>query len=151
MAPEPRVILVVEDEPTDVMLLRRAFSRTGTRSQLYSVSDGDLAVAYLAGEGVYADRVQHPMPDLVLLDLKLPRRSGFEVLAWVRRHARLGSLPAIMLTSSRERIDVDKAYALGANSYFAKPVSFDELVELVRVFERYWIQLSELPSLNSAT
>lgn len=148
MLSEPRVILVVEDEPSDVMLLRRAFSRTGTRSQILSVGDGDLAVAYLAGEGVYADRAQHPMPDLVLLDLKLPRRSGFEVLDWVRHHALLGSLPAIMLTSSRERIDVDKAYALGANSYFAKPGTFDELVELVRVFERYWMQLSELPRLR---
>jgi CheY-like chemotaxis protein len=151
MQSEPRVILVVEDEPSDVMLLRRAFSRTGTRSQILSVGDGDLAVAYLAGEGVYADRGQHPIPDLVLLDLKLPRRSGFEVLDWVRHHTLFGSLPAIMLTSSRERVDVEKAYALGANSYFAKPGTFDELVELVRVFERYWLQLSELPALRPGT
>ena len=145
---EPGVILVVEDEPTDLLLLQRAFTRTGTRSQLRSVGDGDLAVAYLAGEGVYADRDRHPLPSLVLLDLKLPRRSGFEVLDWVRNNDQLGSLPTIMLTSSRERSDVDKAYALGANSYFAKPGTFDELVELVQVFERYWLQWSELPELG---
>jgi CheY-like chemotaxis protein len=147
MSSEPGVILVVEDEPTDLLLLQRAFTRTGTRSQIRSVPDGDLAVAYLAGEGVYADRERHPLPNLMLLDLKLPRRSGFEVLDWVRHNDRLGSLPTIMLTSSRERVDVDKAYALGANSYFAKPGSFDELVELVQAFERYWLQLSELPQL----
>jgi len=148
MASEPGVILVVEDEPTDLMLLQRAFTRTGTRSQIRSVADGDLAVAYLAGDGVYADRTQHPLPNLMLLDLKLPRRSGFEVLAWVRHNDQLGSLPTIMLTSSREPSDVDKAYALGANSYVAKPGSFDELVELVQVFERYWLQWSELPALR---
>jgi CheY-like chemotaxis protein len=141
------VILLVEDQETDVMLLQRAFANVGAQSLLRSVADGDAAIAYLSGEGIYADRHRHPLPDLVLLDLKLPRRSGFEVLDWVRKHSALHRLPTVMLTSSREAADINQAYDLGANSYLAKPVAFDDLLELARVVNRYWGEWSERPEL----
>jgi CheY-like chemotaxis protein len=142
---KPAVILVVEDNQTDVLLLRRAFTKTGVDSAVHTVGDGDEAVAYLAGQGAYADRDAHPFPDIVLLDLKLPKRTGLEVLDWLRSQASLKRVPAIMLTSSRDHGDVNRAYDLGANSYLVKPVSFDDLVEMVRAVNGYWAGWNEAP------
>lgn len=145
MSTRSAVILVVEDDANDVLLLRRAFAKTGIDSVVHTVADGDAAVAYLSGDGAYADRDAHPFPDIVLLDLKLPRRSGLEVLDWLRGQESLKRLPAIMLTSSRDHGDVNRAYDLGANSYLVKPVSFDELTELVKVVNGYWAGWNEAP------
>ncbi|MGH7590384.1 MAG: response regulator, partial [Gemmatimonadales bacterium] len=125
------VILLVEDDANDVLLIRRAFAKAGAAGAIHSVSDGDAAVAYLQGEAPYADRTRHPLPDLVLLDIKLPRRSGLDVLQWMRAQIPLQRLPTVMLTSSRDGGDVNRAYDLGANSYLVKPVSFDSLQELI--------------------
>lgn len=113
------------------------------------VRDGEEAVAYLAGDGVYGDRRAHPLPVLVLLDLKLPRRSGFEVLEWIRRHPMLRRLPVVVLTSSRETEDIDRAYSLGASSYIAKPVAHEGLLECVKTLTLYWFMLNERPSVPS--
>jgi CheY-like chemotaxis protein len=129
-----QVILLVEDDSNDVLLLQRAFRRAGLNHALQVVSDGDQAVSYLAGDGDYSDRTKHPLPALILLDLKLPRRSGLEVLEWLRgQPAEIKALPVIVLTSSRLSEDVDRAYGLGANSYMAKPSgNYDGLAEMVK-------------------
>ena len=138
-------ILLVEDNPDDVLLIRRAFKKAGLPHALQIATHGEEAVDYLAGGGSYADRDKHPFPALVLLDLQLPRRSGHEVLEWLRGQEVLRRLPVIVLTSSREPSDINRAYDLGANSYLVKPVSFEALLEMVRVLERFWIALTERP------
>jgi len=112
---------------------------------VFRVGDGDAAVAYLAGTGEYTDRARYPWPNAVLLDLKLPRRSGLEVLGWARQEAGLTHLPIIVFTSSREATDLKQAYALGANSYLVKPVDFGSLLDLVRSFEDYWMTWNTTP------
>jgi CheY-like chemotaxis protein len=144
------IILLVEDQPTDVLLLRRAFSRANAATVLQTVEDGDAAVAYLSGEGEYADRRKHPFPHLLLLDLKLPRRSGLEVLDWVRQHAEFHRLPAVMLTSSSEIDDVNQAYDLGVNSYLSKPTAFEDLIRLVQTIDDYWVRWNLCPTTGTA-
>jgi CheY-like chemotaxis protein len=145
-----QVILLVEDDPNDVLLIRRAFTKARILNQIETVSDGDQAVAYLNGDGPFADRNAHPLPVLVLLDLKLPRRSGLEVLEWVRAQEGLKRLPIVVLTSSKEAVDVNRAYDLGANSYLVKPVGFDTLLELVKSLEVYWLILNQKPDVPAA-
>jgi CheY-like chemotaxis protein len=145
---ESRTVLLVEDDPNDVLLTQRAFHKLPARAPLQVVGDGDQALAYLAGAGEYADRESHPLPDLLLLDLKLPRRSGFEVLEWLRGQPGLRRLPVVVLTGSRESPDVDRALDLGANSYLLKPVGFDALLEIVRLLDLYWLTLNERPNLR---
>ncbi len=145
-----QVILVVEDDPNDVLLIQRAFKKANILNPLKTVSNGDEAVAYLGGEGEYAGVEESPSPVLVLLDLKLPRRSGLEVLAWIRAQERLRRLPVVVLTSSRETSDINKAYDLGANSYLVKPVGFDSLLDLVKSLELYWLILNQRPEIPAA-
>ena len=145
MASNSSTILLVEDDENDVLLIRRAFQKAGIESAMRRVGDGDAAVAYLSGAGEYADRARYPRPLAVLLDLKLPRRSGLEVLAWARKEAGLTHLPIIVLTSSRESADLEQAYALGANSYLVKPVEFERLSDLVRLFDQYWMTWNATP------
>ena len=109
------------------------------------VDDGDKAVAYLSGQGPYADWDQYPLPVLLLLDLKLPRRSGLEILEWLCRQEGLKRLPVVVLTSSKESADVNRAYDLGANSYLVKPVDFDPLLEMVKTLGLYWVVMNEKP------
>jgi CheY-like chemotaxis protein len=139
-------ILLVEDNEDDILFVRRAFRHAKLSNPLHVAEDGDAAVAYLAGEGEFADRARHPLPTLILLDLKLPRRSGLEVLQWLRAQPGLGRTPVVMLTSSRQGADVNRAYDLGANGYLVKPVDFDGLLEMVRTIGVYWMVMSELPS-----
>ena len=138
-------ILVVEDNADDVLLIQRAFDKAKLANPLHFVTDGDKAVQYLSGTGPYADRSSHPLPTMMLLDLKLPRRSGFEVLEWVRSQSALKVLPVVVLTSSKEDADVRRAYALGANTYLAKPVALDGLIEMVRTLGMYWFLTAERP------
>ena len=143
-------ILLVEDNPDDVVLIRRAFQKAGIGNPIVDLDHGDDAVAYLDGTGTYSDRHRYPLPALMLLDLKLPRRSGLEVLAWVRQHEGLKRLPVVVLTSSRDEGDINQAYDLGANSYLVKPVAFDDLLRLVRSVEGYWLMLNERPDVTAA-
>src|SRR5205085_9985879 len=108
------------------------------------VADGDEAVTYLLGQGRYADRRAHPLPGLVLLDLKLPRRSGLEVLGWIRQQAGLRRLSVVVFTSSTETSDIDRAYDLGANSYLVKPVDSESLSDVVRSLCGYWLTLNKM-------
>lgn len=139
-----RPVLLVEDNPNDVLLIRRAFKKAGVENPLVVVSDGEQAIRYLAGEGEYADRDRHPPPAVVLLDLKLPRLSGHEVLAWAKAQPVLRRIPIVVLTSSAEQADVHRSYDTGANSYLVKPVQFDDLLRLVDLLRHYWVGANEV-------
>jgi CheY-like chemotaxis protein len=142
-------ILLVEDDPNDILLTQRAFRKANlTNASLQVVTDGDTAVAYLSGAGEYADRDRYPLPVVVLLDLKLPRRSGHEILAWLRQQPELKRLLVVVLTSSNQRSDVDQAYDLGANSYLVKPIGLAALVEVVQALNLYWLLLNEKPEIR---
>lgn len=124
-------ILSVEDDPSDRELLSYAFKSLGARATLRFAVDGLEAVEYLSGAGRYSDRTLYPEPDVVLLDLKLPRRSGFEVLEWMRAQQRYKPTPVFIMTSSAELKDIDRCYALGATSYLVKTPDLDELERAV--------------------
>ena len=138
-------VLHVEDEPTDRMIVSAAFKKAAPNVLLKAVTDGEQAIAYLSGQGAYGNRELHPMPLLVLLDIKLPRKSGLEVLEWIRKQEDLKSLPVLMLTSSSESNDLDRAYALGANSYLVKTVDLPAMREIVRGIGEYASILSAPP------
>jgi len=140
-----RVILLVEDDPNDILLIQRAFRKATLTTVLRVVKDGDEAIAYLSGEGPYRNRRRYPLPVLILLDLKLPRRSGFEVLQWLKARSGLRRIPVVVLTSSRDSPDVNRAYDLGANSYLVKPVKAAELEEMVRTMSLYWLIFNHPP------
>lgn len=133
------LILLVEDDINDALLLRRAFAKAGVVNTIVQLEDGDSAVAYLDGAGEYADREYYPLPCLILLDLKLPRRSGLEVLEWMRAQPGLRRIPVVVLTSSQQSRDINRAYDLGANSYLVKPVGFDTLLEMAQALNLYWL------------
>lgn len=148
MSDEDYPILLVEDNRDDVLMIQRAFHKANLAMPLHVVSDGDAAVLYLSGQGDYSDRDQYPLPVLMLLDLKLPRKSGLEVLEWLRQQPGLKRLVVVVLTSSKENIDINRAYELGANSYLVKPVGFASLLELVKNLNLYWLVLSEKPEVQ---
>ena len=135
------VILLVEDSEGDALLMHTVAERAGFGPSLRLVRDGEEAIAYLLGDGAYHDRKQFPLPTAVLLDLNLPRKNGFEVLAWMRQQPALRHLHTYILTSSSRPEDIQKAYDLGANSYLVKPINFDGLVNLANCL-RAWLRLS---------
>ncbi len=140
-------ILLVEDDPNDVFLIQRAFRKANLANPIQVMNDGEAAVLYLSGQEPYADRDRYPLPMLMLLDLKLPRRSGLEVLEWLKQQPKLKRLPVVVLTSSREHTDLNRAYDLGANSYLVKPVAFDSLLNMVQTLNQYWLIINESPNL----
>ena len=144
------IILHVEDDPNDVLLIGRAFKKAEVQAQIHVVNDGEQAVNYLGGTNAFSSREKFPMPAFVLLDLKLPRKSGIEVLEWIRSQPGLKRLPVVMLTSSRQPIDIDRAYDLGVNAYLVKPVNFDGLVEMLKAFDAFWLKSNERPSLAAS-
>ena len=131
------MILVAEDDENDVFLIKRALHQAQFENPLAVVQTGEEAIAYLKGAAPYQDREKHPLPALVLLDLKMPRRDGFEVLAWIRQQPELNGLAVVVLTSSQESSDINRAYALGANSYLVKPANFLSLVEMINRLKEY--------------
>ena len=141
-------ILLVEDDSNDVLLIQRAFRKSDVANPIQVVGDGEEAIAYLSGRGPYADRERYPLPVLLLLDLKLPRKSGFEVLEWLRQQPGLKRLPVAVLTSSAETPDINRAYDLGANSYLVKPVRFEGLLRMVQTLNLYWLIINEKPDLG---
>jgi len=140
---------VIEDEPDDRFLIERALAKARIANPVQTVADGDEAVAYLAGEGRFADRTAYPLPILVLLDLKLPRRSGLEVLEWIRSTPHVRRLPVVVLTSSADSADVHRAYDRGANSYLVKPVEFEALHRMIETLGLYWLVLNRLPRVET--
>jgi CheY-like chemotaxis protein len=130
-------ILVAEDDENDIALLRRAFHQASFENPLRVVHNGEEAIAYLKAQEPFADRIKNPSPALVLLDIKMPRKNGFDVLTWIREQPEFNHLPVVMLTSSQESSDINRAYALGANSYLVKPVSFVRLVDMLSRLKEY--------------
>jgi CheY-like chemotaxis protein len=141
-------ILMAEDDENDVFFLERAFKQAQIVNPVNRVKDGEEAIAYLAGEGIYTDRGKYPLPYLMLLDLKMPRKGGFEVIQWVREQPGLKRLPLVVLTSSKEDPDINRAYELGANTYLVKPVKFEGLVEMMKTLNLYWLILAEKPKVS---
>jgi len=132
-------ILQIEDREEDVFLLQHIFKQVGIENPIYVAEDGQEGIDYLAGEGPYADREKYPFPSLVLLDLKLPRKMGTEVLEWIRADPALRSLIVIVLTSSIYEKDVQTCYDLGANAFLVKPSGMDNLKEMARALKDFWL------------
>lgn len=145
-----KTILVVEDNGSDAFLIKRAFDRTNLGSSLQFVNDASRAKDYLLGAGTYADRSRFPLPVVMLLDLKLPGESGFELLAWLRQQQGLKRLPVVILTSSSETADINRAFEEGANSYLVKISDPGDFLHVTRAVEQYWTTLNYQPELNSA-
>ncbi len=142
-------ILLVEDNPADIMITQRALRDSAIPVELIVVRDGQEAVDYLLRQGTHADRTNWRSPDLILLDLNLPRLSGREVLERIRATPGLRAVPVIVLTTSRRQEDIQDLYAAGANTYIQKPQEFDRFVEVLRTIQRYWLDTALLPPSDS--
>jgi len=142
---EDKLILLVEDNPDDQALTLRALKRNNIRNRVVIRQDGAEALDFLFCQGADAGRDPHDMPQVILLDLKLPKIDGLEVLLQIRSDARTRLLPVVILTSSREEQDMIKGYGYGANSYIRKPVDFKQFVEAVNQLGLYWLVLNEPP------
>ena len=140
-----KVILLVEDNPDDEALTRRALTRNGIRHRVQVAHDGVEALDYLFARGAYQHHQPKELPTVTLLDLKLPRIDGLEVLRQIRANERTRFLPVVILTSSREEQDLIEGYRLGVNSYIRKPVDFGQFTEAVRQLGLYWLSLNEDP------
>lgn len=134
------IILVAEDSPDDVFLLERAFRKAGIGMPAYICRDGAEAMAYLKGEREFADRARHPFPRVLITDLKMPKCSGFDLLRWLHEHPECNLIPKIVLSSSAQPEDVTLAYQLGANAYFCKPGSSEQLVRIVELSQKFWTE-----------
>jgi CheY-like chemotaxis protein len=130
--PRAHSVLYAEDDENDVFFMERAFSKLKLRSVLHVVTNGRAAVDYLVGTGVFADRGRHPLPDVLLLDVKMPEMSGLEVLAWARQTPEFQSLPILLFTSSTQRTDIEFSRARRANGYLVKPSNSEDLAVLMR-------------------
>ncbi len=135
-----KAVLLVEDDDSDVLFMQMAMQAAGVENTLSVARDGREALAYLRGEGPYADRQQHPVPGLVLLDLRLPYVPGLKVLEWLRQQPAYAHLPVLILSSSDQDADVEAAYRLGANAYLVKPPLLGELEHIVRLIKKYWLE-----------
>ena len=143
-------VLLVDDSADDVLLMQRAFKATSIGAPLVVMPGGAAAIEYLSGNGPYADRSAHPLPVLMLLDLKMPRVSGFDVLQWLRDQPALKRLPVVVMTSSSQEDDVNRAYDLGVNSYIVKPSGLKEIGEVASQIDRYWLGLNQRPVLRAS-
>jgi CheY-like chemotaxis protein len=140
-----KIILLVEDNPDDITLTLRALKKNSIFNEVVVAKDGVEALDYLFGTGIYAGRDTSVMPVVTLLDLKLPKIDGFEVLKRVRSNERTKLIPIVILTSSKEDDDLINGYSLGANSYIRKPVDFEQFTEAIRELGLYWILINEPP------
>jgi CheY-like chemotaxis protein len=143
--PQSETILLAEDNEDHVLLIKRAFAKANLLNPLQVVNDGQEAIAYLAGEGIYADRSLYPFPGLLLLDLKMPNRDGFDVLKWLRHERHLPQLRIVVLTTSDRVFDMQRAYELGAHSFLTKPVDFRDFVQLGPAIKGQWLWMSRHP------
>jgi CheY-like chemotaxis protein len=145
--PVEKIILLAEDRGDDVLLVQKAFERAYITNPVYVVNDGEKVLQYLQGIGKFANRDEFPFPDLLLLDLKMPRMDGFEVLEWIRSQPNLNRLRIIVLTSSQNIQDVNRAYQLGASSFMVKPLDFEHYTALARSMAEFWLEHSQSPNL----
>ena len=139
-------LLMADDDEDDRLLTQDALNESRVLNKLHAVEDGVELLKYLRHQGQYSDKHQNPRPDLILLDLNMPRMDGREALKHLKEDANLKSIPVVILTTSKQEEDMVKGYGLGAASYITKPVHFEGLVELMKTLGKYWIELVELPS-----
>ncbi|HEX4119369.1 MAG TPA: response regulator [Verrucomicrobiae bacterium] len=142
-----QTILMVDDSDNDLDLMRIAFAKAGFNNPLQAVHNGEEAIAYLKGEGGYCDRKQHPLPAVILLDLNMPRKSGFDVLAWIRAEPGLQRISIIILTASLRMEDVERTHGLGANAFLVKPATLEQLTLTIRRLKD-WLEVNHFPPHN---
>ena len=142
------IVLIAEDSHDDFFLIQRAFRKAEIGAELKWVKDGSEAKAYLLGQGIYSDRQEWPMPVLVIADLKMPLMNGFELLSWVRTRPECRRIPYVVLTSSSQSPDINRAYDMGANSYLVKPGRFEDLLQMSQALKTYWLTLNQSPELS---
>jgi len=142
-------VLLAEDDENDVFFIQRAFQHAKIENPMHVVRDGQEAIEYLSGEGKFSDRRLFPLPYLLLLDLKMPRRTGLDVLDWMHEHPEFKCLPVVMLSSSAHQIDIERAYELGANGFVVKPASLEKRVELAKLIGAFWLGLNAAPVICS--
>lgn len=140
---KPIDILLVEDNPGDVDLMSEAFEDAHVANNLFVVEDGEEAISFLTRTGAYTEK---PRPDIILLDLNLPKKNGHEVLAFIKTHDDLRRIPVIVLTSSEADKDIIKSYNLHANSFITKPVDLDKFLEVIKTLEDFWLRIVKLPN-----
>ena len=138
-------ILMADDDEDDRILAQDAMKESRVLNELYFVEDGVELLAYLNGEGKYADRDSYPLPGLILLDLNMPKKDGREALSEIKNNPALRRIPVVILTTSKAEEDMLRGYDLGAASYITKPVTFDSLVELMKALGKYWVEFVETP------
>jgi CheY-like chemotaxis protein len=139
-------ILVADDDQNDVFFIRRAFQKSGLSHPVMHVIDGQEAIDYLRGEAAFADRGRYPLPALLVLDLKMPKVDGFDVLAWVKARPEFKELPVVVLSSSSREDDIQRAQQLGADDYRVKPADFDDLLALAQDVATRWLRAAQVPS-----
>ncbi|MCF2143276.1 MAG: response regulator [Candidatus Heimdallarchaeota archaeon] len=144
-----KLILLAEDNQDDIILTQRAFNKSNILNELIVVHDGEEALDFLFGKGKYEDRDTKKLPELVLLDLKMPKIDGLEVLKKMREHPLTKHIPVVILTTSQEESDMIKSYCYGANSYIIKPVDFNQFVNAVKQLGLYWLVLNKRPKIES--
>jgi len=144
--PRIDIVLLAEDDEDDVLLIKEAFAESGISMEMHSVLDGEELLEYLFRKGKYEDPCLYPEPSLILLDLNMPRKDGREALAVIKAHPVLRKIPIVVLTTSRESVDIQQCYEMGASSYITKPNSFNALVDILKAVGNYWLQTVELPS-----
>jgi CheY-like chemotaxis protein len=143
-------VLLVEDDLNDIFLVKRAFKMARLETPLQVVTDGEEAIQYLKGAGKYADRKLHPVPQLVVMDIKMPRRTGFDVLEWIKQDHMLRRIPIVIVSSSDRPQDINRAYELGANAYMIKPVDYRAVEHLFESITHYWGLECAKPELEAA-
>jgi CheY-like chemotaxis protein len=143
---KPIDILLVEDDEMDIEVTLRAFEKGRIRNNLFVVRDGQEALDFVSGQGQYQNKEKYPRPDLILLDIRMPKLNGFEVLKSLKADPRLDFIPVVMLTSSKNEEDVVKSYGAGAASYIPKPVSYQDFLKVVDGFNFYWQIINKLPN-----
>lgn len=146
MIPRGNAVLFADDSPDDRFLMEEAWKQAGIKSPLVFVEDGEQVIDYLSGRGAYADLSKHARPALAILDIKMPKRSGLEALEWIRRSPEWKALPVIMLTASVYPGDISTAYEIHANAFLSKPTTAQELIELLKAIDAFWLRFNEFPS-----
>ncbi|MDB6125459.1 MAG: response regulator receiver protein [Pedosphaera sp.] len=144
-----KTVLVVEDRLEDIILINRVLQRTAFACKIQVVTDGQKLMDYLSGTGPYANRNEYPIPALILLDINTPRRNGHEALTWVRSQSEFEFLPVVMLTSSSEQSDIERAYCERANSYLVKPVLYGEFENMLSCVLDYWLNINHKSSAHT--
>ena len=145
MSARPLSILIVEDNEDDLYILKRAFRLAAVPNPLHHVENGQQAIDYLQGIGSYEDRTAHPLPSLILLDLKLPVKPGLAVLAWAKAQAAIKGIIIVILTSSSEDTDIALAYKLGVNAFLVKPTGAEKMKEIVMALDSFWLKQNTYP------